>query len=113
MHLHIKRRKIRTKAVIIANGLKRRLLGCEGEKEFNGKGVSYCATCDGAFFKDKSVIIVGGGNTAIEDALYLSNISNYKNIVKVFKIGIVYSCDYRISCFNLIVNEIGGNLVAY
>ncbi len=61
-------------AVIIANGLKRRLLGCKGELEFAGKGVSYCATCDGAFFKGKSVIVVGGGNTALEDALYLSNI---------------------------------------
>ena len=73
--------KIRTKAVIIANGLKRRSLGCEGEKEFNGKGVSYCATCDGAFFKDKSVMIVGGGNTAIEDALYLSNICKEVKII--------------------------------
>lgn len=60
--------------VIIANGLKRRKLGCDGEKEFLGRGVSYCATCDGAFFKDKTVVVVGGGNTALEDALYLSNI---------------------------------------
>lgn len=66
--------KIEAKTVIIANGLKRRTLGCLGEKEFSGKGVSYCATCDGAFFKDKSVVIVGGGNTALEDALYLANI---------------------------------------
>lgn len=73
--------KICAKTVIIANGLKRRFLGCEGEKEFNGKGVSYCATCDGAFFKDKSVIVVGGGNTAIEDALYLSNICKDVKIV--------------------------------
>lgn len=61
-------------SVIIANGLKRRELGCRGEKQFLGRGVSYCATCDGAFFKDKTVIVVGGGNTALEDALYLSNI---------------------------------------
>lgn len=66
--------KILSQAVIIANGLKRRMLGCVGEKEFSGKGVSYCATCDGAFFKGKSVVIVGGGNTALEDALYLSGI---------------------------------------
>lgn len=66
--------KYSSKTVIIANGLKRRNLGCKGEKEFLGKGVSYCATCDGAFFKSKDVIVVGGGNTAIEDALYLSNI---------------------------------------
>ncbi|MGN1043863.1 MAG: NAD(P)/FAD-dependent oxidoreductase [Acutalibacteraceae bacterium] len=60
--------------IIVANGLKRRKLGCRGEDEFLGRGVSYCATCDGAFFKDKTVIVVGGGNTALEDSLYLSNI---------------------------------------
>lgn len=63
-----------SKSVIIANGLKRRTLGCEGEKEFFGRGVSYCATCDGAFFREQNVIIVGGGNTALSDALYLSNV---------------------------------------
>jgi len=62
------------KSVIIANGLKRKLLGCKGEREFSGRGVSYCATCDGSFFKSKRVLIVGGGNTALQDALYLSNI---------------------------------------
>lgn len=62
------------KTVIIANGVKRRKLGCKGEAEFAGRGVSYCATCDGAFFKGKDVAVVGGGNTAIEDALFLSNI---------------------------------------
>lgn len=67
-------KSIEAKAVIIANGLQRRTLGCKGEKEFFGKGVSYCATCDGAFFKGKKVAVVGGGNTALEDALYLANI---------------------------------------
>jgi len=60
-------------AVIIANGAKRRHLGCKGEEEFSGRGVSYCATCDGAFFRGKEVSIVGGGNTALEDALFLAN----------------------------------------
>lgn len=61
------------RVVIIANGAKRRLLGCKGEDTFSGKGVSYCATCDGAFYRGKDVAIVGGGNTALEDALFLSN----------------------------------------
>ena len=65
---------IEARSVVIANGLKRRKLECKGEEEFSGRGVSYCATCDGAFFKGKKVIVVGGGNTALEDALYLSNI---------------------------------------
>ncbi len=63
-----------SKSVIIANGLKRRKLNVSGEDEFYGKGVSYCATCDGAFFKGKDVAIVGGGNVALEDAIFLSNI---------------------------------------
>ena len=69
------------KTVIIANGVKRRELGCKGEKEFSGRGVSYCATCDGAFFKDKDVAVVGAGNTALEDALFLSNICNSLTIL--------------------------------
>ncbi len=68
-------------AVIIANGLKRRTLGCRGEKEFSGRGVSYCAICDGAFFKGKNVFVVGGGNTAVEDAIYLSNICKEVSLV--------------------------------
>ncbi len=62
------------KAVMIATGAKHRLLNVKGEKEFTGAGVSYCATCDGAFFKNKTVAVVGGGDVALEDALYLSNI---------------------------------------
>lgn len=61
-------------AVIIATGLKTRNLQCKGEEKLKGKGVSYCATCDGFFFKDKRVAVVGGGNTAIEDAVYLAGI---------------------------------------
>lgn len=69
------------KTLIIANGVKRRKLGCEGEAELSGRGVSYCATCDGAFFKGKDVAVVGGGNTALEDALFLSNICNSVTVV--------------------------------
>jgi len=64
----------KTKTIIIATGAQNRKLGLENEKELIGKGVSYCATCDGAFYKKKVVAVVGGGNTAIEDTLYLSNI---------------------------------------
>lgn len=59
-------------AVIIATGASGRKLGVENEERFVGKGVSYCATCDGAFFKNKTVAVVGGGNTALDDAMYLS-----------------------------------------
>lgn len=85
------------KTVIIANGAKRRLLECEGEKEFTGKGVSYCATCDGAFFKNKDVAIVGGGNTALEDCLFLSNICN--------KVYLIHRRD-KFSGDKLLVNSI-------
>lgn len=61
-----------TKSIIFALGAKPKKLGIEGEDEFAGMGVSYCATCDGMFFKDKDAIVVGGGNTAFEDALYLA-----------------------------------------
>lgn len=63
------------KAVIIATGSENRKLGLENENELVSKGVSYCATCDGAFFKGKTVAVVGGGNTALEDALYLADIA--------------------------------------
>ena len=63
------------KAIIIATGANPRKLDIQGEDEFIGSGVSYCATCDGAFMKDKTVAVIGGGNTAFEDALYLSKIA--------------------------------------
>lgn len=63
-----------TKAVIISTGTKHRKLGAKGENEFLGRGISYCATCDGFFFRDKPVIVVGGGDSAVREALYLKNI---------------------------------------
>ncbi len=60
------------KTVIVATGASNTMLGCPGEEEFSGMGVSYCATCDGAFFKEKDVAVVGGGDVALEDAIYLS-----------------------------------------
>lgn len=65
-----------TKTVIIATGCGIKKLNIDNEDKFIGKGVSYCATCDGAFYKKKNVAVVGGGNTALEDTLYLSNIVN-------------------------------------
>lgn len=63
------------KAVIIATGSENRKLGVADEDKLVGRGVSYCATCDGAFFRKKAVAVVGGGNTALEDALYLADIA--------------------------------------
>ena len=63
-----------TKAIIIAIGVKNRKLELDREQELIGKGISYCATCDGNFYKDKIVAVNGGGNTALDDALYLSDI---------------------------------------
>lgn len=64
----------KTKTIILATGSENRKLGLDKEDELIGKGISYCATCDGAFYRKKKVAVVGGGNTALEDALYLSNI---------------------------------------
>ncbi len=65
---------IETKAVIIAAGAKHKAVGAVGERELSGRGVSYCAVCDGAFFKDRAVVVVGGGDTALEDAIYLAGV---------------------------------------
>jgi thioredoxin reductase (NADPH) len=63
------------KTIILAMGAKPKQLGLENEKELWGKGLSYCAICDGGFFKDKEVAVIGGGDTAVEDALYLSRLA--------------------------------------
>lgn len=68
--------KYKGKSIIIATGLKQRKLELPNEDKFIGKGVSYCALCDGNFYKNLDVLVVGGGNTALEDVLYLSNICN-------------------------------------
>lgn len=68
--------ELNAKFIIIATGASPRKLGVENENRFLGKGVSYCATCDGAFFKGKTVAVIGGGNTAVEDALYLEKLAS-------------------------------------
>jgi thioredoxin reductase (NADPH) len=69
------------KSVIIATGAKPRLMGCPGEKEFIGKGVSYCATCDAPFFEGLEVYVIGGGDAAVEEALFISKFAKKIHIV--------------------------------
>ena len=73
--------KVQAKTVIIGIGNHPRSAGIKGEKSFFGRGVSLCATCDGFFYKNKDVVVVGGGNTAVEEAIYLSNICNKVTLI--------------------------------
>ncbi|HEY9207270.1 MAG TPA: thioredoxin-disulfide reductase [Candidatus Methanoperedens sp.] len=73
--------EIETKTVIIASGTTPKKLGAKGELEFTGKGVSYCATCDGFFFRDKTVVVVGGGDSAITEAIYLTKMAKKVYVV--------------------------------
>ena len=73
--------EIHGKSVILALGARPKFLGAPGEAEFLGRGVSYCAVCDGAFFKDKKIVVVGGGDTAIEDSIFLTRYSSEVHII--------------------------------
>ena len=75
------KRNYKAKAVIIATGAKSKPIGCPGEKEFTGKGVSYCATCDADFFTDLEVFVVGGGDAAVEEAMYLTKFARKVTII--------------------------------
>lgn len=72
---------LQAKNIVIATGANPRKLGLLNEEKLTGRGVSYCATCDGAFYRNKTATVIGGGNTALEDALYLSNFCECVNLV--------------------------------
>jgi thioredoxin reductase (NADPH) len=87
-------------AVIIATGGKSRMVGAKGEKEFKGKGISYCATCDGDFFQDKEIVVVGGGNSALEEAVSLTKYAS--------KVTVLHQFDH-FQAFEYYVNEAKNN----
>lgn len=108
---------LHTVALILGAGGSVRKLGIPGEAEYLGSGVSYCATCDGFFFKDKSVIVVGGGDTAVEEALYLSRLArkvylvHRRNALRASKIlqGRLLSVPGIEVIWNTIITEIKGD----
>ncbi|HNW26691.1 MAG TPA: thioredoxin-disulfide reductase, partial [Candidatus Gastranaerophilaceae bacterium] len=79
--IQTKEATFKAKTVILATGAKSKKLGISGEKEFLGRGVSYCAVCDGAFYKDKNVAVIGGGNAAVEEGMYLTKFAKKVYII--------------------------------
>lgn len=79
--VNVDNKKLKTKAVILATGTEPKKLNVPGEEALRGRGVSYCATCDGPFYKDKNIIVVGGGNSAVEEALFLTRYAKKVSIL--------------------------------
>lgn len=111
------KREYQTRTIIAACGAAHRKLGILGEEEFGGMGVSYCATCDGAFFKDRTAVVVGGGNVAVEDALFLARICKKVFLVhrraelradKVLQ-DKLFSCENVKILWNSVLTEIQGD----
>lgn len=107
---------LRTHAIILATGSAPRRLNVPGEQEYTGKGVSYCATCDGIFFRDQEVIVVGGGDTATEEAIYLSKIAARVHVVhledslrssKILQKGLLSRCNIQIHSNSTLSRIIG------
>lgn len=79
--IHAGSKQFKTKALIIATGAQYKKLGIPGEEELGGRGVSYCAVCDGAFFKERELIVVGGGDSAVEEGVYLTKFASKVTII--------------------------------
>lgn len=114
--VHTKDKDYRGRTVILAAGAVHRKLEVPGEEELSGMGVSYCATCDGAFFKDKTVAVVGGGDVAVEDAVFLARICKKVYLIhrrdrlraaKSLQDALKQSSNVEL-CWNQVVTEIGG-----
>lgn len=117
-HIETSKDNYTSSAVILSTGSKNKLLDIPGEKEFTGRGVSYCATCDGPFFKGKKILVVGGGDAACDEASYLSNLST--NIIQIHRRDrfraqkaladrVIHNKDIEVR-FNHILKEIKGTM---